>query len=122
MANYKITNLTNTAGKRDLKFNTTLSIDYVDSMQRKSIQVKPGETIFLQIHSLPLSVHKLRVKKLISVIEVSTNELNNSMNAGKPVVTTAPVEEPKNIDMRVDTTPRKKIGKKLHDTEVPGNE
>jgi hypothetical protein len=119
MANYKITNLTNTAGKRDMKFNTTLSIDYVDEMQKKSIQVKPGETVFLQIHSLPLSVHKLRVKKLISVVEISTNELNNSMKANKPVVVTpVKVETPEEKEIRVETASEKrKTGRKQHVAE-----
>ena len=77
MANYKITNLTNTAGKRDLKYNSMLGIDYVDAMQKKKIEIKPGETVYLTISSLPLSVHKLRVNKLISVIEISDTELRN---------------------------------------------
>ena len=81
MNTYKITNLTNTAGKRDPKFNATLDIDYVDAMMKKTVRVKPGETIFLQISTLPLSVHRLRVKKLISVVEVSSSELKNSMEA-----------------------------------------
>jgi len=81
MNTYKITNLTNTAGKRDPKFNATLDIDYVDAMMKKTVRVKPGETIFLQISTLPLSVHRLRVKKLISVVEVSPSELKNSMEA-----------------------------------------
>lgn len=116
MANYKITNLTNTAGKRDLKFNTTLSIDYVDSMQKKSIQIKPGETVFLQIHSLPLSVHKLRVKKLISVVEISTNELNNSMNLNKPVV--APIKSETSEEKKVEISTEKRRGNKRHDVKT----
>jgi hypothetical protein len=81
MNTYKITNLTNTAGKRDPKFNATLDIDYVDAMMKKTVRVKPGETIFLQISTLPLSVHRLRVKKLISVVEVGSSELKNTMEA-----------------------------------------
>ena len=115
MANYKITNLTNTAGKRDLKYNTTLSISYVDQMQKKTLQVKPGETVFLQIRSLPLSVHQLRVKKLISVVEISANELNNNMNASKPVVVPAKVEIPEEKEVSVETaTEKRKTGKKQH--------
>ena len=83
MNTYKITNLTNTAGKRDPKFNSTLDIDYVDAMMKKTVKVKPGEAIFLQISTLPLSVHRLRVKGLISVIEISESELKNTMEATK---------------------------------------
>ena len=91
MANYRITNITDAAGKRAIKFNATLDINYIDSMMKKTIKVKPGETIYLQIGSLPLSVQQLRVKKLISVVEISNTELKNCMNALKPVVKPMPV-------------------------------
>ena len=118
MTNYKITNITNTAGKRDPKFNTTLNIDYVDSMVKKNITVKPGETIFLQINSLPLSVHSLRVKKLISVVEVSNNELKNSLNITKPAVIPPVIEIPEVDENKTESTTRKKSGKKSHEAEV----
>jgi hypothetical protein len=75
MVNYKITNITNTAGKRDFKYNSSLDIEYVDEMTKKSITVKPGDSIYLTVHTLPLSVHRLRVKNLITVSEVSEKEL-----------------------------------------------
>lgn len=118
MTNYKITNITNTAGKRDPKFNTTLNIDYVDSMVKKNITVKPGETIFLQINSLPLSVHSLRVKKLISVVEVSNNELKNTLNITKPSVIPPVIEIPEVDENKTESTTRKKSGKKSHEAEV----
>lgn len=123
MANYKITNLTNLAGKRDMKFNSVLDIDYVDNMTKKSIKVKPGETVFLQIKSLPTSVHKLRVRKLISVVEVSNTELKNNMNAAKPV--TAKVNDllkGTDVDESTVLRPKKKAGKKPSDVEIPGNQ
>jgi hypothetical protein len=123
MANYKITNLTNLAGKRDIKFNSVLDIDYVDNMKKKSIKVKPGETVFLQINSLPTSVHKLRVRKLISVVEVSNTELKNNMNATKPV--TAQVNDlliGTDVDETTVLRPKKKAGKKSSDVETPGNQ
>ena len=108
MANYKITNITNTAGKRDIKFNTTLDIAYVDGMTKKSLKVKPGETVFLQIHSLPLSVHRLRVQKLITVGEISANELRDNINASKPkviepIVKTAEETEKENVAAKKKT-------------------
>jgi len=120
MTNYKIINITDTVGKRDLKFNTTVSIEYVDSMMKKTIQLKPGETIFLQTGSLPMSVHKLRVKKLINVIEISNNELLNSIKpTNAPVVSpVAPVVPTIDTEEKVMTvSEKKKIGRKLH--EVP---
>ena len=118
MTNYKITNTTNTAGKRDAKFNTTLSIDYIDSMMKKNINIKPGETIFLQIYSLPLSVHRLRVKKLISVVEVSNNELKNTLNITKPSVIPPVIQILEVDENKTESITRKKTGKKSHEAEV----
>lgn len=107
MTNYKITNITNTTGKRSIRFNSTLNIEYVDKMQRKTIQVKPGETVFLQIHTLPLSVHKLRINKQINVIEITDNELKNSMK-NKPVYLPPVIETPEQ-EIKIDTTEKKKV-------------
>lgn len=122
MSNYKITNLTNSAGKRDARFNSILDIDYIDEMQKKSIKIKPGETVFLQIHSLPLSVHRLRVKKLISVVEIGDNELKNNMNVTRPVVVVPKnMETAEETEKRITATPKKKSGKKTQEEEVPEN-
>ncbi len=91
MNTYKITNLTNTAAKRDFKFNSSLDIDYVDNMMRKTVTVKPGESLYLTVAELPVSVHKLRIKNLISVVEISQRELENIMNASKFKVAAVPV-------------------------------
>lgn len=80
MNTYKVTNITNTAGKRDSKFNSELNIDYVDNMVKKTVKVKPGDSVYLTVHSLPLSVRKLRVEKLVTVIEIGKQELANLMS------------------------------------------
>jgi len=85
MSTYKITNITNLAGKRDFKFNTELSIDFVDNMVKKTIKVKPNDSVFLSVKSLPLSVHRLRVKGLITVSEIGETELAKTISANKPV-------------------------------------
>ena len=51
MANYRITNITDTLGKREAKYNATLDLNYIDSMMKKTIKVKPSETVYLQIHT-----------------------------------------------------------------------
>jgi hypothetical protein len=85
MSTYKITNITNLAGKRDFKFNSELDIDYVDNMTRKTLKVKPGNSVYLTVATLPLSVHRLRVKNLIAVEEVSAIELAQLMKQSQPV-------------------------------------
>lgn len=86
MNTYKITNLTNTVGKREVKFNSSLSIEYIDNMLKKTVTVLPGESLYLTVPSLPLSVHKLRVKNLVAVTEVSAKELADMFTASKPKV------------------------------------
>jgi uncharacterized protein YfaS (alpha-2-macroglobulin family) len=90
MNTYKITNVTDTAGKRDFKFNSPLSIEYIDNMMKKTVTVNPGKSLYLTVATLPMSVHKLRIKNLVSVVEVSQSELESIKNANKPKVA-APV-------------------------------
>jgi hypothetical protein len=71
MNTYKITNITNLVGKRDPKHNSVVSMDYVDNRTKKTLSLKPGEEVFISVQSLPLSVHRLRIKKLIEIAEVS---------------------------------------------------
>lgn len=126
MNTYKITNLTNTVGKRETKFNSILDIDYVDSMVKKTIKVKPGETVYLTINSLPLSVHRLRVKNLVSVVEIDDTELKDIMNSLKPKVKIVeiPVIAPKKVVAHdeLESTNAKKKSKRVFDGETVDNE
>jgi hypothetical protein len=81
MGTYKLTNVTNLAGKRDFKFNSVLDIEYIDNMMKKTVKLKPGDSLYLTVPTLPLSVHRLRVKKLIVVTEVSATELEKAQTA-----------------------------------------
>lgn len=86
MSIYKITNITNSFGKRELKNNSNLSIDYTDGLIKKTIQIKPGETVYLTVPTLPLSAHRLSVKKLITVIEISQSELLSLIEIKTPKI------------------------------------
>jgi len=83
---YRITNITNLLPKRDRKFNTAVNIEYVDKMIKKSILVKPKDDVFLSVPILPLSVHRLRIKNLITVMTITPPELGRSTK--KPKVST----------------------------------
>jgi hypothetical protein len=78
MANYKITNITDKLGKRDFKSNSELEITVVSGMVKKNIKLKPNDSVFLRTDSLPLSVHRLRVKGLITVSQVDDKEMPSS--------------------------------------------
>ena len=120
MNTYKITNLTNLAGKRDFKFNSDLDIEFIDKMVKKTVKIKAGNSVYLTVDSLPMSVHKLRAKNLVSVTEISPKELEISMNETKSktvqtnsddIKTTSPTESPI----------KKKITKKSHESEPTDN-
>jgi hypothetical protein len=83
MNTYKITNITNLAAKRDRQFNTTIAIEYIDKMTKKTMSVKPGATVYLNTSSLPLSVHRLRIKNLIVVSEVDASEFQKIVEKPK---------------------------------------
>jgi len=83
---FKITNLTHTFSKRDLNYNKTLEIEYVDGMDSKILLLEPGHIAFLNINELPISLHNLRLKKLIIIEELNENRYKNLLkrNIKKP--------------------------------------
>jgi hypothetical protein len=60
-------------------------------MVKKTIKLKPAGTVYLTVPSLPLSVHKLRIKGLVTVSEISATELTKTMEESKPKVVVKPV-------------------------------
>ena len=80
MVNYKITNITNQLGRRDPNFNSILDIEYIDGFIKKTFKLMPNQTVFMNLVSLPLSVHKMRIKKFVIVNEVSDSVVQNEMN------------------------------------------
>jgi len=111
MNTYKITNITNLVGKRDSKFNSVVNIEYVDNRTKKTIVLKASENVFLTVQSLPLSVHRLRIKKLIDVLEVSPAELKKSIEKLKP--------KPKTKALRKFKVKKPVIEKEVVETKEP---
>lgn len=85
MATYKVTNITSGLGKRDSNFNTTLKIDYVDEMMKKNILLKPNDVLYFTTDKLPLSLHRYRVKQLVSISEISDKELSSVLKGKSDV-------------------------------------
>jgi len=86
MNTYRIINTTNEIGKREINYNSTLDIEYVDGMTKKIIKLKPSETLYLTLKSLPLSIRKLIVKHMVDVIEIPENQLKAIMSPQKSTV------------------------------------
>ncbi|MFW6247138.1 MAG: hypothetical protein ACOC22_03150 [bacterium] len=114
MKYFKIKNLTNTLKKRYVRSNTALDIIYVDGMIKKTKKIFPDQTIFLELTTLPLSIHKMRVNGLVAVSEISREEFLFEVN--KPVEKKVVKKEEKKITNKQSTkeikTTKKKYTKK----------
>ena len=114
MSTYKLTNITNLAGKRDFKYNSELDITVVDGMVKNTMKLKPGDTVYLTVSSLPLSVHRLRVKGLVTVVEISPSDIPKKAKASKPKAPKkAEKVAPKKTVAAKKTTTKKKTTKTI---------
>ena len=111
MSIYKITNRTNLVGKRDFKFNSELDITVVDNMVKKTMKIKPGDSVFLTVASLPLSVHRLRVKGLVTVVEVSPADLPKKASVPKPANKKVANPKPTTIEKKTVSAKKKSAGR-----------
>lgn len=120
MSAYKITNVTNLVGKREPKFNSTVKIDYVDGMTKKSMSVKPGETIYITIPQLPLSVQNLRIGGFLDILEISEKQLSAAM---KPIVKTPTISKQEDLLPIAIEEPTTFVKKKIKaETTLPPEE
>lgn len=74
MAHYKIKNITGSLPKRHVNKDTVLNIEYHVGFQKKYRKLGVHDEILLTCKTLPVSLHQLRVKKLITISEISENE------------------------------------------------
>lgn len=111
MNTYKIKNITDKLGKRDVNHNSTLKIFYVDEMEKKTINLKPKETIYYRTNSLPLSIHKLRIKGLVSVEDINEKQIdkikNNQNNSEKENNNTTTTTTTKKKNKKLASSKRK---------------
>lgn len=110
MNTYEIKNITHFLGKRDINFNTTLKIEYIDEMVKKNIELKPREVLYLTARSLPVSLIKYRIKGLVSVVEISGKELKSKINQNK-VNKNKGAEKEKEVKKTTTTTTKKQTTK-----------
>ena len=118
MSIYKITNITNLAGKRDFKFNSVLDIDYVDNMVKKTIKLKPNNEMFMNIQILPLSIQKLKAKGLIIDTEIGETEMKKIIDKSKPKITNNNINDIEKIEDASQNISKKKVVKKEIETNI----
>lgn len=83
MAIFKIKNITNTLGKRELNYNKTLEIEFVDGMRKRKMLLQPNMESYLKVDKLPISVHKLRISGHVTVTEITEMEFNSILSKTK---------------------------------------
>ena len=88
MAHYKIKNITGNLPKRHINKDTNLSIEYQVGFHKKFKNLNFNDEIVLSCRRLPISVHGLRAKQLITVTEISENEF---MRLQKPSARKTPI-------------------------------
>lgn len=112
MNTYKITNTTSGLAKRDHNFNSTLEIDYPDQMEKKKLVIKPSEVVYFTATSLPLSLRRLSVKKLVTISEVNPKQLKKAIEDSKKKTPPKKVKPiPKAVETK-ETTEKKRTYKK----------
>lgn len=105
MAHYKIKNITGKLPKRHVNKDSVLSIEYQVGFHKKFKKLNINDEIVLSCRTLPVSIHGLRAKQLITVTEISENEF---MRLQKPSARKVPVPTPPKKKEVVAKEPAKK--------------
>lgn len=124
MAYYKITSLTATLPKRHMHKDKALNIQYRENFSEKSYNLPVNGTLYISAPSLPINLHKLRMKKLITIVEVSKNTFMKLKNPRPiPVVVVPIIEEEEEVETKTTTKkPRKTSSKKVSVEETEQTE
>lgn len=112
MTYYKIKNLTANLPKRHLHKDETLNIEYKFGFTKKTYNLKPNVTIYVSAPSLPISLHKLRMQSLVSIVEISENSFLKLQNPTKNNSETKIIEKKPKQPITTTTTTKKKTTKK----------
>ena len=123
MAYYKIKSLTKGLPKRHLDKNKTLTIEYRDGFTVKTNTLTPTGVLYISSPSLPLNFHTLRMKGLISVVEINKNLFMKLSKPKKKLIPPAKkVAVKKPIPTAKAEKPKKRTYKKKEEKLVDTNE
>jgi hypothetical protein len=86
MSTFKITNKTSSLGKRNPKYNSPIRIEYAEKMTMKNTLIKPGDSTYLTIPKLPLSIQKQKMQGYLDIQNIAPNQLSSLMQ--QPITTT----------------------------------
>ena len=118
MGYYKIQNVTNKLPKRHINKDVSVDIEYNVGFKKNIYKLNAGGIIGIACSNIPIKLHTLRAKKLITIIEIGEKEFQNLKNP-KPVKTIK-IETKKEKSVQ----PKKRIikKKKVHDEIVKEGE
>lgn len=127
MSYYKIKNITGKLPKRHINKDMKLKIEYHVGFQKKFHELNFDGEIVLSCRKLPVSIHSLRAKQLINVIEISENEFMRLQKpsakkaVAKPISTkikTKPVAIPISTKIKTEPVAKKRTSKKKTESTV----
>jgi hypothetical protein len=89
MGYYKVKNITNSLAKRDIQKDKNLAITLNNGLFPTEKVIEMGDEFLIECSKLPTELQKLRVKGLVTIVEVGKNEflykLKESQKPKKPV-------------------------------------
>lgn len=74
MGYYKIKNLTNKLDKRDVNKNKIIDVNLNSGMRVSNYKISVNDVLYIEFKSIPVELHKERMKGYISIVEISKNE------------------------------------------------
>ena len=107
MGYYKIKNLTGGFSKRDMNKDKVLNIDLFNKFEKTTYKLNVNDTLYLNLTLIPTPIHVLRMKKFISIVEISKNEFekqNKKTIQEKLLKNNVSLSVPQNVTIKPETT------------------
>lgn len=116
MGNFKIKNLTNELGKRDVNYNQQIKFEVKNGLFMKQVVIEPGQETYLSVKMLPIKLQSYRIKGLASVIEISNSEYASKLNIyNKSKLPTIAVEPTPTKEVEANVTTDDVIDEQIQD-------
>jgi len=104
MGYYKIKNITKSLAKRDMQKNKDLSITLNDGLFPSEQIIQSGGEVLIECMRLPTELQKLRVKGLVTIVEVGKNEFLSKLKESQKPKQPVEKEEPETTTTKKETT------------------
>lgn len=109
---YKILNNTFNLKKRDSNYKKDLYFEYIDGFDMKKVTIKPSQLVYMEFNSLPISLRKLMLKGLVSVLQVTDDEYYSELNKHNKILLKNKIKNKENLKEKNVRQTTKKYTKK----------